>query len=164
MWNGPPDKPTTVGSANRYQRAIQQQPNEENRVEDRNVRAINQVVPMLGDKKGKDQDKPERRPNDPNQCHNCLKTGHWAGECPEPKRPNYTRKPCIYCGENQHGSYQCKDRICKFCQKKGHWGGPTCPGSNHVTQEPTRNFNMPPTAPLPPPPKIGPTIGPVTTI
>ena len=50
------------------------------------------------------------------KCHNCRQFGHLSKEC-----PNETiRATCILCGKDSHDSFDCNEKMCFRCNKRGH--------------------------------------------
>ena len=50
------------------------------------------------------------------KCHNCRQFGHLSKECPNETK----RATCILCGKDSHDSFDCNEKMCFRCNKRGH--------------------------------------------
>jgi hypothetical protein len=85
------------------------------------------------------------------ECHNCGKSGHWARDCQEAKRFQFS---CYNCGQKGHKASQCqipkgggKGKGVSEVSSEGHWAWQAGPSNPEVSQEvgqtpPTQGVNQ----------------------
>lgn len=54
------------------------------------------------------------------ECFNCGEMGHNKSDCPNPRVERAFTGTCRECGEEGHPGSECPNRICRLCQGKGH--------------------------------------------